>query len=160
MTERLQFGRLKASLTDIIDAGVELLPAFAMAAIPVLDGADRPGEWPEVKRTLRFEGIRPREHRGVLLLEPGELDIAASVGLFHGADEVFLFPEWNDELESFPGRVSSDMSDFNEGTPLGLEEWVADTGCLLVLGDARGINFATLDAGLAAKLRQQFRAAS
>lgn len=159
MSERLHHGRLKTGLTDVIDAGVELLPPFALAAIPVLDGAERPGEWPEVRRRLRAEGIRARQHRGMLLLEPGELDICSAVGMFHGVDELLLFPEWNDELEPFPGRVSSDMHDFSEATPLGLEEWVADSGCLVVFGDGRGLNFATLDSGLAARLRAQFRAA-
>jgi hypothetical protein len=159
MSERLHHGRLKAGLTDVIDAGIELLPAFELAAIPVLDGAERPGEWPEVRRRFRAEGIRTRQHRGMLLLEPGELDVCSSVGMFHGVDELFLFPEWIDEIEPFPGRVSSDMHDFNEVTPLGLEEWVADSGCLLALGDGRGLNFATLDPTLAARLRSQFRAA-
>src|SRR5213593_2005909 len=122
MAERLHCGRLVASITDVVDASF-LLPHFEQATVPVLDGAERPAEWPEVKRRLRSEGIRTRQHRGALLLEPGELDRIASVGLFHGIDELFLCAEWNDEFEPFPGRVSSDLHDFNEGTPLGLEEW-------------------------------------
>jgi hypothetical protein len=159
MSERLHHGRLKGSISDVVDAGFDLLPPFGLAAIPVLDGAERPAEWPAVKRRLRSEGIRTKQHRGALLLEPGELDRFSSVGLFHGVDELFLCAEWNDELEPFPGRVSSDLHDFADGTPLGLEEWMADAGCLLVLGDGDGLNWATPNAELAERLREQYKAA-
>src|SRR5437899_2640938 len=99
----LHHGRLVTTLSDVVDAGFELLHAFELAAIPVLDGAERPGEWPAVKRRLRFEGIRARQHRGVLLLDPGELERFSAVGLFEGTSELYLCAEWNDEFESFPG---------------------------------------------------------
>ena len=159
MTAGLHHGRLAAGLPDVIDAGMDVLPGFELAAIPVLDGAERPGEWPEVKRRLRFEGIKVKLHRGVLLLEPGELERFSSVGLFDGASELFLCAEWNDEFESFPGRISSDLHDFTEATPLGLEEWMADAGCALALGDGPGLNYATPSADLAQRLASLFRAA-
>jgi hypothetical protein len=159
LSDRLHHGRLKASVADVVDLGLDVLPHYELAAIPVLDGAERPAEWPEVKRRLRAEHVRAATHRGVLLLEPGELDRCASVGFLNGNDELFLCSEWNDEFEAFPGRVGSDAQDFNEGTPLGLEEWMIDTGCLLALGDGAGLNFATLDATLADRLRARFPAA-
>jgi len=159
MTTRLHHGRIVAGLADVVDAGLEMLPAFELAAIPVLDGAERPAEWPEVRRKLRAEGVRAKQHRGMLLLEPGELERFSSVGLFEGASELFLCVEWNDELEPFPGRISSDLHDFNEGTPLGLEEWMADAGCVLALGDGPGLNFATPSADLAERMQSLFRAA-
>jgi hypothetical protein len=159
MSTPLPHGRIAATLSDIVDAGFELLPTFGLAAIPVLDGAERPGEWPEVKRRLRSEGIRARQHRGALLLEPGELERFSSVGLFEGASELFLCSEWNDEFEPFPGRISSDLSDFEETTPLGLEEWISHSGCLLALGDGDGINYMTPSPEIAERLRSQFRAA-
>jgi hypothetical protein len=55
--------------------------------------------------------------------------------------------------------VSSDLHDFADGTPLGLEEWMADAGCLLVLGDGDGLNWATPNAELAERLREQYKAA-
>ncbi len=158
MSERLHHGRLKASVADVVDLGLDVLPHYELAVIPVLDGAERPAEWPEVKRRLRAEGVRVSTHRGVLLLEPGELDRFASVGFLNGNDEVFLCPEWDDEFESFPGRIGSEALDFNEVTPLGLEEWMIDTGCLLALGDGAGLNFATLDASLAERLCARFPA--
>jgi hypothetical protein len=159
MSALLHHGRLVAKVSDVVDAGVDLLPAFGLASIPVLDGAERPAEWPEIKRRLRAEGIRSKQHRGALLLEPGELDRFSSVGMFGEVNELFLCAEWNDELEPFPGRVSSDLHDFNEATPLGLEEWMADAECLLVVGDSDGLNFATTSEDLAARLRAQFKAA-
>jgi hypothetical protein len=159
MSNRLHHGRLVAGVSEVVDAGFDLLPAFELAAVPVLDGAERPAEWPEVKRRLRSEGIRTRQHRGVLLLEPGELDRFSSVGLFQGASELFLSAEWNDEFEPFPGRISSDLHDFNEGTPLGLEEWATLSGSLLALGDGDGLNFATPNADLAERLNALFRLA-
>ena len=158
LSDRLHHGRLKASVADVVDLGLDVLPHYELAAIPVLDGAERPAEWPEVKRRLRTEHVRAATHRGVLLLEPGELDRCASVGFLNGNDEIFLCSEWNDEFEAFPGRVGTDAQDFNEGTPLGLEEWMIDTGCLLALGDGAGLNFATLDAALADTLRARFPA--
>lgn len=157
VSARLQHGRLKTTITALLDAGLDLLPHFEMAVIPVLDAADRPAEWPEIRRRLKAESIRAKTHRGAFLLEPGDLDVMASVGLFHGIDELNLCAEFNEELEPFPGRITSDQIDFNESTPLGLEEWMTDAGCLLALGDGDGLNFATLDPALADRLRKQFR---
>lgn len=156
MSDRLHHGRLKATISDVLDAGVDLLPPFELAAIAVLDGAERPAEWPAVRRRLRAEGIRAASHRGVLLVAPGELDRASSAGLFTGTDELYLTSEWNDELEPFPGRITPDVADFGEETPLGLEEWMLDSGAVLALGDGDGLNFATLDAALAERLRARF----
>ena len=157
MSERLFHGCLNASVGDVVDAGLDLLPDFELAVIPVLDGAERPGEWPAMRRRLRAEGIRVSVHRGVLLLEPGELDQFASVGLFGGSDELFLCTDWDDEFESFPGRITSDVQNFDEATPLGLEEWMIDSGCLLALGDGVGLNFATLDEMIAKRIRARFQ---
>lgn len=159
MSERLSFGRLGASASEIVDAGVELLPHFEMAAIPVLDAMERPGEEPRVRRRLRAEGVRVAEHRGVLLLEPGELDKLSSSGFLNGGDEIFFLREWNEEFEPFPGRITPDTQDFDEVSPLGLEEWMMDAGCLLAIGDGRGVNFATLSAELSERLRAQFHPA-
>ena len=159
MSQRLLHACLNATVSDAVDAGIDMLPHFEMAAIPVLENAERPGEWPEVKRRLRSEGIRTKQHRGVLLLKPGELDRFSSVGMFNGMDELFLLSEWNDEFEGFPGRITSDHHNFNEGTPLGLEEWMIDVDCLLALGDGQGLNFACLDPGLAERLRARFKPA-
>ncbi len=155
----MHHGRLQASVADVVDLGLDVLPHYELAVIPVLDGAERPAEWPEVKRRFRSEGIRVTTHRGALLLEPGELDRCAAVGLLAGNDELFLCAEWNDEFEAFPGRVGSEAQGFDESTPLGLEEWMIHTGCLLALGDGAGLNFATLDAALAERLRARFPAA-
>lgn len=152
----MHHGRLKASIADVLDLGLDVLPHYELAVIPIMDGAERPAEWPEVKRRLRAEGVRANSHRGALLLEPGELDRFASVGLLSGNDELLLCTEWHDEFEAFPGRVGGEAADFNEGTPLGLEEWMIDSGCLLVLGDGAGLNFATLDDALAERLLARF----
>ena len=159
MSERIYFGCLGGTVSDVLDAGLEILPAFELAAIPVLDGTDRPGEWPAVRRRLRAEGIRCAQNHGVLLLPPGELDQCASVGLFRGFDEVYLCTEWNEEFETFPVRITSDLSDFSETTPLGLEDWMLEAGCLLALGDGAGLNFATPDAEIADRLRARFKPA-
>ncbi len=157
MSERIHFGCLQATVAEVLDAGLELLPVFELAAIPVLDSTDRPGEWPAVRRRLRAEGIRAEQHRGVLLLPPGELDQFASVGLFNGFDELYLCIEWNDEFEAFPQRITSDLTNFSEATPLGLEEWMHETGCVLALGDGDGLNFATVDPEVAERLRARFK---
>jgi hypothetical protein len=159
MSDRLQCGRLVATVADVVDAGVDLLTHFELAAVPVLDNAERPGEWPAIRRRLRAEGVRADQHRGVLLLAPGELDRFSSTGFFNGFDELYLCAEWNDEFEPFPGRITSDAQDMSEGGPLGLEEWMIDAGCLLALGDGAALNFATLDSDLADRLRARFKPA-
>jgi hypothetical protein len=159
MTDRLHHGRLLSTVGEVVDAGIDLLPHYELAAIAVLENADRPAEWPLVRRRLRAEGIRTMQHRGVLLLEPGELDRFSAVGLFRGMDELFLCAAWNDEFEGFPGRITSDQHDFNEGTALGLEEWMLDSGCLLALGDGDGLNYATLDHDLDRRLKARFKVA-
>jgi hypothetical protein len=157
VSDRLHHGCLVASVAAIVDAGLELLPDFELAAIPLLDGQERPAEVPAIRRRVRAEGIRVVEHRGVLLLAPGELDQFGSVGLFTGNDELLLALEWNDEYEAFPGRLTTESHNFNEVTPLGLEEWMMDSGCMLALGDGQGLNFATLDPELAERLRARFK---
>src|SRR5262249_55159786 len=151
VSETIHHDRLIGTVGEVVDAGLDLLPDYVLAAIPVLENAERPAEWPTVRRRLRAEGIRTMQHRGVLLLEPGELDRFSSAGFFTGLDELFLMPEWNDEFEGFPGRVTSDIVNFGESTPLGLEEWMVDSGCLLVLGDGNGLNFACADPDLAVR---------
>jgi hypothetical protein len=156
MNERLvHFGCLRGTVADVIDAGVDVLPHFEMAAITVIEGTDRPGEWPQMRRRLRAEGIRPTDHRGVLLLTPGDLERLAAVGILTGSDELYLCAEWNDEFEAFPGRIGEGQ-DFTDGTPLGLDEWMLDAGCILALGDAAGVNYATTDPQLDARLRARF----
>ena len=98
----MYFGCRVGAVSDVLDAGLEMLPAFELAAVPVLDGTDRPGEWPAVRRRLRAEGIRFAQNRGVLLFPPGELDQCATVGLFRGFDEIYLCAEWNEELRTSP----------------------------------------------------------
>jgi hypothetical protein len=159
VSERIYFGRRVGAISDVLDAGLEMLPTFELAAVPVLDGTDRPGEWPAVRRRLRAEGIRFVQNRGVLLLPPGELDQCATVGLFRGFDEIYLCAEWHEEFETFPTRISSDLSDFSEATPLGLDDWMLEAGCLLALGDGVGLNFATPDHEIAERLSARFRTA-
>lgn len=159
VSDRLQHGRLSATVSEILDLGPEVLPHFEMAAVPTLDGNERPGEEPRVRRQLRAEGVRASQHRGVLLLEPGDLERLAGSGILSGSDEVFFLAEWNDEFEPFPGRVSADLHDFNESTPLGLEEWMVDSGCLLAIGDGRGVNVATTSRPLLDRIRGAFKAA-
>jgi len=159
VSDRLHAGCLRGSIADVVDAGMDLLPHFEMAAITVLDALERPGELPAVRRRLRAEGIRAVEHRGALLLKPGELDQFSLVGLLAGNDEVYLCADWNEEFEPFPGRITSDHANFNESTLLGLEEWMVDAGCLIALGDGPGLNFATADALLAKRLRARFKPA-
>ena len=158
MTERLLHGSLRASLSDVIDAGIDLLPHFELAAITMLNAVEHPALVPDIRRRLRSEGIRAERHRGAILLEPGELDRFASVGLFEGNDELYLCAEWNEEFEPFPGRITSEVQSFEITTPLGLEEWMVDAGCLLALGDGVSLNWATLDADLGERLRSRFPA--
>ena len=159
MGETLYFGRLQASVAEVVDAG-DLLPDFELAAIAVLEGQERPGEEPAVRRRLRAEGILPTEHRGALLLDAGELERFSSVGLFAGGDEVFLAVEWNDEFESFPGRVSADAADFRDAAPLGLEEWMIHTGCVLVMGDGTSLNYATMNRDVHERFESRFKPAT
>ena len=158
MSTSLLFGRLDASISEIVDAG-DLLPDYELAAIPVLEGIDRPGEEPATRRRLRAEGIRPTEHRGALLLDPAEIERFSAVGLFGGSDELLLSTQWNDEFEPFPSRITADFVDFREGVPLGLEEWMAETYSVLVLGDGGGLNYATSIPAVHERLQARFRAA-
>lgn len=156
MPSDLRFGRLRASVADVVDAGLDVLPHFEMAVISVLEGIEHPGEFPEIRRRLRGEGVRSAVHRGVLLLKPVDLERAVAAGALGGSDELYLVEEWNEEFEPFPGRVAGE--DFAKGTPLGLDEWMVDARCLLALGDGDGVNFATHRADLEERLRERFAA--
>lgn len=158
MSEHFYTGRLQTTVSEIVDAG-DVLPEFEMAALTVLEGLERPGENPGIRRRLRAEGIRPRENRGALLLDPGEIERFASIGLFAGGDELALTMTWDEEFEPFPGRLTADHVDFRDGTPLGLEDWMNETGCVLVLGDGVGLNYATTSRDLHEKLASRFKPA-
>lgn len=151
-------GRVQSSVSEVIDA-VDLLPEFQLAAIAVLEGQERPGEEPAVRRRMRAEGIRPTEHRGALLLDPHELERLSTVGLLAGSDEVYFAAEWNDEFEAFPGRISADAADFRDAMPLGLADWMIDTGCVLALGDGGELNYATTVHEVHEKLLARFKPA-
>jgi hypothetical protein len=155
VSDRIYHGRLKATVSEVVDAG-DVLPDYELAAIAVLEGQERPGEEPAVRRRLRAEGIRPREHRGALLIEPGEMERFAGAGLLGGADEVYFATEWNDEFETFPSRVGPELVDFGEGLPLGLEDWMLESNCVLVLGDGGGLNYATPSRELHERLQQRY----
>jgi hypothetical protein len=73
---------------------------------------------------------------------------------------VFLTTEWNDELEPFPGRVTADAADFRDATPLGLEEWMVDVGCVLVLGDGASLNYATTSRDVHERLQSRYKTAT
>ena len=158
MRELIYFGRLDATVSDLVDA-LDLLPDYALAAINVLEGQERPGEEPAVRRRLRSEGIRPREHRGALLVQPGEMERVSSAGILGGGDEVFFSTEWNDEFEPYPARVAADTVDFREGLPLGLEDWMLEARCVLAVGDGAGLNYATPSEELHERLSKRFRPA-
>lgn len=158
VSEPIFHGRLHASVSELIDAG-DLLPHFELAAVAVLEGQERPGEEPAVRRRMRSEGIRPREHRGALLMDPHELERCSTAGFLSGGDEVFLSTEWNDELEPYPSRISADHSDFREGLPLGLADWMSETHCVLALGDGGGLNYATTSEELHERLQARFKPA-
>ncbi len=158
MSDHIYHGRLDATVAEVIEHS-ELLPDHELAAVPVLEGQERPGEEPAVRRRLRYEGIRPREHRGALLVEPGEIERFSSAGLFGGGDEVFLTAEWNDEFEPYPSRVSADMTDFRDSLPLGLADWMHENGCVLVLGDGGALNYATTIEAVHERLQARFKPA-
>ena len=158
MSEPIYYGRLQASVSEVVDAG-DLLPHYELAAIAVLEGQERPGEEPAVRRRLRAGGIRPREHRGALLVDPGEMEHFSGAGMLSGGDEVFFTAEWNDEFEPYPSRVAGDLLDFREGLPLGLEDWMLEARCVLALGDGVGLNYATPSQELHERLSQRFRPA-
>ena len=158
MSERIYYGRLEASVSEVVDA-VDLLPNYELAAISVLEGQERPGEEPAVRRRLRSEGIRPREHRGALLVDPGEMERFSSAGLLGGGDEVYFAIEWNDEFEPYPARVTAELVDFREGLPLGLEDWMLESGCVLALGDGAALNYATTSQELHEQLSKRFKPA-
>jgi hypothetical protein len=158
VTQLLYYGRLQATVSDIVDAG-DLLPHYELAAIAVLEGQERPGEEPAVRRRLRAEGIRPREHRGALLVDPGEMEHFSGAGMLAGGDEVYFAAEWNDEFEPYPSRVAADLTDFREGVPLGLEDWMLETQVVLALGDGAGLNYATTSLELHERLASRFKPA-
>ena len=158
MSERIYFGRLDATVSQVVDA-VDLLPNYELAAINVLEGQERPGEEPAVRRRMRSEGIRPREHRGALLVDPGEMERFSLAGLLGGGDEVYFAIEWNDEFEPYPARVTAELVDFREGLPLGLEDWMLECGCVLALGDGAALNYATTSQELHEQLSKRFKPA-
>jgi len=72
---------------------------------------------------------------------------------------VYFAVEWNDEFEPYPSRVAAELVDFREGLPLGLEDWMLESGVLLALGDGAALNYATTSQELHEKLSKRFRPA-
>jgi hypothetical protein len=85
-----------------------------------------------------------------LLIDISGLRLLLDEEFFTGFDELALCSEMPQSGKPRKYRVTSDRS--LESVPSDLAEWMRDNNAIAVLGDGVGLNFATLDARVAATL--------
>ena len=140
LTERLHHGRLVATVSDVVDAGIDLLPTFAMGVVPVLDGAGPPRRVADGTPAAPRRGIRARQHRGVLLLEPGTRPLLVGRPVPRRVRAVPVSRVERRVRSRFrvacrrTCRTSARARRFG---PRGVD---VDSGCVLALGDGDGLN--------------------
>jgi hypothetical protein len=69
---------------------------------------------------------------------------------------VYFSPSGTTSSSRIPSRISAELADFREALPLGLEDWMLESQCVLVVGDGAGLNYATTSSELHERLQQRF----
>lgn len=142
-------GHLDTSIGELLRKDADLLLRFAWILVTSIDSmTDLPAE------TIGGRVIERHPGCGFLgkgLLIPGVdiAGVAAEFDFFNGFDELWCFGE-KPKVEKPPDlSIVAPLDLAADDPPRLLPGWIKESGCLLGLGDGVGLNFATLDIGLA-----------
>ena len=140
-------------IADLVAERPEFIESYPFALITSLDSSP-PTSLTNVRQALaeyldRFRGVGS----GVLLSGRQLVLLARRYLLFTHFDEVWLFREAPMEPKPEGVRIVS-PSNLGEGVPTEVADWMWRSGCIVGLGDGEGLNYVTVDEGLARQLSE------
>jgi hypothetical protein len=138
-------------IADLVSERLEFIESFPFVLITSLDSSP-PTSLTNVQRALaEYVDEFQEVGSGILLSGRQTLLLARRYHLFTHFDEVWLFREA--PMEPKPERVSIVAPyDLSEEVPSEVADWMWRSGCVVGLGDGEGLNYVTVDEGLARQL--------
>jgi len=135
-------------IADLIEEHPEFVESFPFALVTSLDSSP-PTSLPNVRRALAEHVDEFREvGSGVLLSGRQTIMLARKYLLFTHFDEVWLFDVA--PIEPKPDRASIVAPcHLGEEVPTEVADWMQRSGCIVGLGDGIGLNYVTVDEGVA-----------
>lgn len=132
-----------------------LFARFPWALVTCVDSSTDVSTLPSVGRALDARHVRKQSIDGSLLLSGRQLvEVATAFNLingfdlFNGFDEVWLFYHLREQAPLPDVSITGPVV-ITEQIPDGLLDWMNVSGCVLGLGDGIGLNYVTIEPGLA-----------
>jgi len=150
----MKFGTLTGKISDYATVVLDLSWDYRMVLTTCLDSRPAP-QLGEMVLTDFFHkrGINVKAIAGAIAMDKTNFAKALSAqDIFSGFDECWFFSVDNLEQAIFPYPVTTDAVEFVENLPPLLEAWMISTRCHTLLADGCGLNYATLDEGIAHRL--------
>jgi hypothetical protein len=140
-------------IADLVEEHPEFIESFPFVLITSLDGSP-PTSLRTVRRALAEHVDEFREvGSGVLLSGQQTIMLTHKYPLFSHFDEVWMFDEA--PIEPKPERASIVAPyDLGEEVPTEVADWMQRSGCIVGLGDGIGLNYVTVDEGVARLLSE------
>jgi len=135
-------------IADLVSERPEFIESFPFALITSLDSSP-PTSLTNVRRALNEHVDEFWEvGSGILLSGQQTISLAREYLLFTHFDEVWLFRE--PPMDPKPKGVSIVAPcDLSEDVPTEVADWIQRSGCVVGLGDGEGLNYVTVDEGIA-----------
>ena len=141
-------------IADLVSERPEFIESFPFALITSLDSSP-PSSLTNVGRALAKHVDEFRQvGSGVLLSGQQLVLLARKYLLFTHFDEVWLFREAPTMGPKPEGVRIVAPCDFGEGVPPEVADWMWRSGCVVGMGDGEGLNYITVDEGLARQLSE------
>src|SRR5918995_2186205 len=141
-------------IADLVEEHPEFVESFPFALVTSLDSSP-PTSLPNVRRALAEHVDEFQEvGSGVLLSGEQLILLARKYLLFTHFDEVWLFREAPTMGPKPEGVRIVAPCDFGEGVPPEVANWMWRSGCIVGMGDGEGLNYITVDEGLARQLSE------
>jgi hypothetical protein len=140
-------------IADLVEEHPEFIESFPFVLITSLDSSP-PTSLRNVRRALAEHVDEFREvGSGILLSGQQTIMLTRRYLLFTHFDEVWLFDEV--PIEPKPERASIvSPYDLGEEVPTEVADWMQHSGCSVGLGDGIGLNYVTVDEGVARLLSE------
>src|SRR5918997_3963697 len=141
-------------IADLVSERPEFVKSFPFALITSLDSSP-PTSLANVGRALAEHVDEFRQvGSGVLLSGQQTLLLAREYPLFTHFDEVWLFGEAPTVGPKPEGVRIVAPCNLGEGVPPEVADWMWRSGCFVGMGDGEGLNYVTVDEGLARRLSE------
>jgi hypothetical protein len=140
-------------IADLVADRPEVIESFPFALITSLDSSP-PTSLTNVRRALKEHVDKFREvGSGVLLSGQQTIILARKYLLFTHFDEVWLFREAPMDPKPEGVRIVAPCN-LSEEVPTEVANWMYRSGCIVGLGDGDGLNYVTVDEGVARQLSE------